>query len=117
MIALTVFEIGASIVTVEFVKSHGGSDFSAYMWSLLAPAVGALVHWARTRHASGARAAILAFNLCSAALVIANSSFQSAFAWTQIMTVAAMLVGITPTVMIARRLRLDGQRAAAQHRQ
>jgi len=33
------------------------------------------------------------------------------------MTVAAMLVGITPTVMIARRLRLDGQRAAAQHRQ
>lgn len=117
MIAVTVFEIGASIVTVEFVKSHGGSDLSAYMWSLLAPAVGALVYWARTRRASGARAAILAFNLRSAAVVIANSSFQNAFAWTQIMTVAAMLVGITPTVMIARRLRLDGQRAAAQHRQ
>ena len=116
MIALTVFEIGASIVTVEFVKSHGGSDFSAYMWSLLAPAVGALVYWARTRHASGARAAILAFNLRSAAVVIANSSFQR-------VRVDADHDGggdagrHHPTVMIARRLRLDGQRAAAQHRQ
>jgi len=48
MIALTVFEIRGSIVTVEFVKSHCGGDFSAHMWS---PVIGALVYGARTRHA------------------------------------------------------------------
>lgn len=73
MILLTVFEIGASILIVQYVKDHGGSDFAAYMWSLLPPVIGGLIYWARTRHASGASAAILAFNLLSAAVAFFGS--------------------------------------------
>lgn len=66
MILLTVFEIGASIITVNYVKDHGGSDFQAYMWSLVPPAIGAVIYYAKTRDLSRASLAILAFNLLSA---------------------------------------------------
>ena len=73
MIVLTLFEIGASIFVVSYVKNHGGSDFSAYLWSLLPPVVGAAVYWAKTRDVSGASMAILAFNLLSAAVAFVGS--------------------------------------------
>lgn len=73
MIVLTAFEIGASILIVQLVKNHGGTDFAAYMWSLLPPLIGGIAYWVRTRHASGASAAILAFNLLSAAVAYFGS--------------------------------------------
>lgn len=46
------------------------------MWSLLPPAIGGIIYWLRTRHASGASLVILAFNVLSA-LVAALGSHDS----------------------------------------
>ncbi|WAL39768.1 hypothetical protein BRM1_10980 [Brevibacterium sp. BRM-1] len=73
MILLTVLEVVGSIVIVAVITGRGGSDFSAYMWSLLPPAVGGLIYFALTRRVGGASQAILAFNGLSAAVALVGS--------------------------------------------
>lgn len=73
MVLLTLFEIGASILVLQLVKQHGGSDFAAYMWANVPPAIGAVVWFVRTREVSGASVAILAFNLIGALIALVGS--------------------------------------------
>lgn len=70
---LSAAEIIASILVVHGVTSHGGSEFAAYLWSLIPPVVGGLIYWAKTRVFGGASVAILAFNLLSAAVTLLGS--------------------------------------------
>lgn len=74
-VALTAFEVVASIVVFREVSGHGGSAVAAYVWASLAPLAGMAVYFVKTRDLSGASVAIMAFNLLSAAVaVIGNTS-------------------------------------------
>ena len=68
--ALTAFEIGASIAVFQYAISHGASDVGAYLWACLAPLIGAAAYFLRTRDISGASIAILAFNALSALIAV-----------------------------------------------
>ncbi|WP_085529000.1 VC0807 family protein [Kocuria massiliensis] len=73
MWALTAAEIVASILVVQWVTSHGGTEFAAYLWSMLPPLVGGVIYWAKTRVLGGASLAILVFNLLSAGVALLGS--------------------------------------------
>lgn len=71
---LTAFEIGASIVIFQYAEGHGASDVGAYLWACLAPLIGAVVYFLRTRDLSGASIAILTFNALSAVVAVVGST-------------------------------------------
>lgn len=70
---ITVFEIGASIAIFQIARSYGASEVAAYLWSGLAPIIGAIVMFFRTEAINGASIAILLFALLSAAVAIFGS--------------------------------------------
>lgn len=72
-ILLTVFEIGASIAIFQIARSHGATEFSAYLWSGIAPVIGAVVMFFRSKSINGASIAILLFALLSAAVALFGS--------------------------------------------
>lgn len=65
-IVLTVLEIGGGIGVFHLAKSVGASDVAAYLAGSIAPALGGLVVWVRSRKFSGASAATFAFVALSA---------------------------------------------------
>jgi hypothetical protein len=69
-IAVTLLEAGGTIGLFHLVKGVGGSDVAAYLIGCIAPVLGALVVWARSRKFSGASAAMFAFVALSAAVAI-----------------------------------------------
>jgi hypothetical protein len=73
-IAVTVLEIGGAIVLFHLAKSLGGSDVAAYLIGSLAPVLGALAVWIRSKKFSGASAAIFAFTALSAVVAIVGST-------------------------------------------
>lgn len=69
-IAVTLLEIGGGIALFHLAKGIGASDVEAYLTGSIAPLLGALVVWARSRKFSGASAAIFAFVALSAAVAV-----------------------------------------------
>lgn len=73
-VAVTVLEVGGAIVVFKVVKNQGGSDVKAYLIGSIAPVLGAVVVWIRSRKFSGASAAIFAFTVLSALVAIVGST-------------------------------------------
>ncbi len=73
-IAVTVLEIGGAIVLFHLAKSLGGSDVAAYLIGSLAPVLGAVAVWVRSKKFSGASAAIFAFTALSALIAVVGST-------------------------------------------
>ncbi len=71
---VTAVEIGGAIGLFHLAKSMGSSDVKAYLIGSIAPVVGALVVWARSRKFSGASAAIFAFTALSAGVAVVGST-------------------------------------------
>lgn len=69
-IAVTVLEIGGGIALFHFAKGIGGSDVEAYLTGSIAPLLGGLVVWARSRKFSGASVAMFAFVALSAVVAV-----------------------------------------------
>lgn len=69
-IAVTLLEIGGNIGLFHLAKGVGGSDVVAYLIGSIAPVLGMLVVWARSRKFSGVSAAMFAFVALSAAVAV-----------------------------------------------
>ncbi len=69
-IGVTVLEIGGGIGLFHLAKGIGASDVAAYLAGSVAPLLGALVVWARSRKFSGASAAMFAFVALSAVVAV-----------------------------------------------
>ncbi|WP_146238952.1 hypothetical protein [Arthrobacter livingstonensis] len=65
-IAVTVLEVGGGIGLFHLAKGISGNDVTAYVSGSIAPLLGAVVVWARSRKFSGASAAMFAFVVLSA---------------------------------------------------
>ncbi|MGH3434857.1 MAG: hypothetical protein ACRDRN_00150 [Sciscionella sp.] len=70
LVAVMVLEIGGGIGLFHIAKGIGGNDVEAYLTGSIAPLLGALVVWARSRKFSGASAAMFAFVALSAAAAV-----------------------------------------------
>ncbi|MFW0783651.1 VC0807 family protein [Gordonia sp. CPCC 206044] len=73
-IVITCVEVGGAIVLFRLARSAGASEVAAYLLGSVAPIVGALSIWLRSRRFSGASAAILAFTLMSAVVTVVGST-------------------------------------------
>jgi hypothetical protein len=73
-VAVTALEVGGAIVVFKVVKNQGGGDVEAYLAGSIAPVLGAVVVWIRSRKFSGASAAIFAFTVLSALVAIVGST-------------------------------------------
>lgn len=91
-IAVTVVEIGGAIGLFHIARSMGGSDVVAYLVGSIAPALGALVIWARSKKFSGASAAIFAFTALSAVVAIVGSTDPKVLLYKDCATTA--LIGL-----------------------
>ncbi|MEO6955933.1 MAG: VC0807 family protein [Antricoccus sp.] len=69
-IAVTVLEIGGGIGLFHLATGIGGSDVEAYLAGSIAPLLGALVVWVRSRKFSGASAAMFTFVVLSAVVAV-----------------------------------------------
>lgn len=73
-IIVTVIEIGGTLVLFRLARGAGASEVAAYLIGSIAPVVGALAVWIRSRRLSGASAAIFAFTILSAAVAVIGST-------------------------------------------
>ncbi|PYI65487.1 hypothetical protein CVV68_18120 [Arthrobacter livingstonensis] len=69
-IAVTVLEVGGGIGLFHLAKGISGNDVAAYLAGSIAPLLGALVVWVRSRKFSGASAAMFAFVALSAVVAL-----------------------------------------------
>lgn len=69
-IALTALEVGGAIGLFQLAKAGGGDDVKAYLAGSVAPLLGAVVVWGRSRKFSGASAAIFAFTALSVVVAL-----------------------------------------------
>lgn len=72
-IAVTLLEIGGAVVFFRVAEGLGASDVAAYLIGSLAPVLGAVAVWIRSRKFSGASAAIFAFTALSAGVALVGS--------------------------------------------
>lgn len=91
-IAVTVLEIGGAIGLFHIARSMGGSDVVAYLVGSIAPVLGALVIWARSKKFSGASAAIFAFTALSAVVALVGSTDPKVLLYKDCATTA--LIGL-----------------------
>lgn len=73
-VAVTALEIGGAIGLFHLTKARGGDDVEAYQLGSVAPVLGAVVVWARTRKVSGASAAVFAFTTLSVVVAVVGST-------------------------------------------
>ena len=73
-IAVTALEVGGAILIFQLARNAGATDVEAYLLGSIAPVLGALAVWARSRKFSGASAAIFAFTALSAAVALIGST-------------------------------------------
>lgn len=73
-VALTALEVGGSIVLFDLALGRGASEVQAYLVGTIAPVLGGLVVWVRSRTFSGASAAVFSFTALSAAVAVIGST-------------------------------------------
>jgi uncharacterized membrane protein (DUF485 family) len=91
-IAVTVLEIGGAIGLFHLAQSLGGSDVAAYLTGSIAPLLGAVAVWIRSRTFSGASAAIFAFTALSAVVAVVGSTDSKVLLYKDCATTA--LIGL-----------------------
>lgn len=72
-IALTALEVGGAIGLFQLAKAGGGDDVKAYLAGSVAPLLGAVVVWGRSRKFRGASAAIFAFTALSVVVALVGT--------------------------------------------
>lgn len=73
-VAVTGLEIGGALVLFQLATGRGASDVTAYLIGSVAPVLGAVAVWVRSRKFSGASAAIFAFTALSALVAVVGST-------------------------------------------
>lgn len=73
-VAVTVLEIGGAIGLFQLAVGLGASDVAAYLIGSIAPVLGAVAVWIRSKKFSGASAAIFAFTALSALVAVVGST-------------------------------------------
>ena len=73
-LAVTVLEIGGAIGLFHLAVGLGGSNVEAYLVGSIAPMLGAVAIWIRSKRFSGASAAIFAFTALSAVVAVVGST-------------------------------------------
>ncbi|MCH5644628.1 VC0807 family protein [Gordonia sp. ABSL49_1] len=73
-VLVTVVEVGGAILLFRLARGAGASDLVAYLVGAIAPIIGGLAVWVRSRRLNGASAAILAFALLSALIAFVGST-------------------------------------------
>ncbi|MGH3636226.1 MAG: VC0807 family protein [Mycobacterium sp.] len=91
-IAVTVLEIGGGLGLFHLAKAMGINDVEAYLTGSIAPVLGALVVWARSKKFSGASAAIFAFAALSAGVAVVGSTAPKVLLYKDCATTA--LIGL-----------------------
>jgi len=118
-IVVTVLEIGGGIGLFHLAKGAGASDVAAYLTGSIAPLLGALVVWARSRKFSGASAAIFVFVALSAAVAVVGRTDPKVLLYKDCATTAlvGLVFGLSCVLMprpvifyFAQRYGTDGSR-------
>ena len=91
-VVVTVVEIGGAILLFHLVTSMGVSDVTAYLVGSIAPVLGAVAVWIRSRAFSGASAAIFAFTALSAVVAVVGSTDSKVLLYKDCATTA--LIGL-----------------------
>ncbi len=89
---VTVVDVGVAIAAFQIARHVGASEAAAYVIGGVGPLLGNLVVWLRSRQASGASIAILAFTMLSAAAAFAGSRNPDALLYKD--AVVTGLVGL-----------------------
>ncbi len=91
-VAVTALEVGGAIGLFHLATSLGASDVTAYLVGSIAPVLGAVAVWIRSRKFSGASAAIFAFTALSAVVAVVGSTDSKVLLYKDCATTA--LVGL-----------------------
>lgn len=89
-LAVTALEVGGAILFFHLAKNAGAGNVAAYLIGSLAPILGALVIWVRSKKFSGASAAIFAFAVLSAAVAIIGSTDEKVLLYKDCATTAVI---------------------------
>jgi len=118
-LALTALEIGGAIGLFHLAQSFGAGDVAAYLIGSIAPVLGALAVWIRSRKFSGASAAIFAFTALSAVVAVVGSTDSKVLLYKDCATTAliGLILGLSCVLMrrplvfyFAQRYGTDGTR-------
>ncbi|MDN5765786.1 MAG: hypothetical protein L0H96_07725 [Humibacillus sp.] len=119
-VALTALEVGGAIGLFQLAKVGGGDDVQAYLAGSVAPVLGAVVVWVRSRKFSGASAAIFAFTTLSVVVALVGSTDPrvllykdcAATAMVGVVCAASCVLMARPVMFyFAQRYGSDGSRA------
>lgn len=118
-LALTALEVGGAIGLFHLAQSLGTSDVAAYLIGSIAPVLGAVAVWIRSRKFSGASAAIFAFTALSAVVAVVGSTDPKVLLYKDCATTAliGLIFGLSCVLMrrplvfyFAQRYGTDGTR-------
>ena len=100
-IAVTVVEIGGALALFHVAKAVGASDVEAYLTGSVAPLLGAVAVWVRSKKFSGASAAIFAFTALSAVVAVVGSTQPKVLLYKDCATTAVigLVFGLSCVVM------------------
>jgi hypothetical protein len=100
-LAVTVLEIGGAILLFQLARSMGASEVVAYLAGSIAPVLGALAVWIRSKAFSGASAAIFAFTALSAVVAVVGSTEPKVLLYKDCATTAiiGLIFGLSCVVM------------------
>lgn len=103
-IVITVIEVGGAILLFKVARSAGISDVGAYLIGSIAPVVGAIAIWIRSRRFSGASGAIFAFTLLSAVVAIIGSTEPKVLLYKDCATTAVIGLIFAGSCLVTRPL-------------
>lgn len=118
-LAVTALEVGGTLALFRVAKNAGAGNVVAYLIGSIAPILGALVVWARSKKFSGASAAIFAFAILSAGVAIVGSTDEKVLLYKDCATtgviglIFALSCIVTPRPVLfyfAQRYGTDGTR-------
>lgn len=100
-VVVTLVEIGGAILLFNLATNMGASDVVAYLIGSIAPVLGAVAVWVRSRKFSGASAAIFAFTALSAVVALVGSTDSKVLLYKDCATTAliGLIFGLSCLVM------------------
>lgn len=102
-VAVTLVEIGGAILLFHLASAMGAGDVQAYLIGSIAPVLGALAVWIRSRAFSGASAAIFAFTALSAVVAVVGSTEPKVLLYKDCATTAIIgLIFVASCVLLRR---------------
>lgn len=100
---VTAIEIGGSIGLFQLAQSWGANAVTSYLVGSLAPVIGGLMVWARSRKLSGASVAILAFTAISAGIAFVGSTSPKMLLYKDCAATAVIGLVFLVSCLLARK--------------